>query len=109
MEGTPRKILEFSMAWKTFRVSLGMKLLLKCPAAYSLVRHLSCLNPYKMIHGKYVCVSKFTNVLSLLLNAKRVSENKCESLFQQYMVFSQFNTSVDRIAELFYELMASGT
>ena len=81
------QILEFSMAWKAFRVSLGMKLLLKCPAAYSLVRHLSCLNPYKMVLDKYVCVSKFTNVLSPLLNAKRVSENESESVLQQYMAF----------------------
>ena len=57
------------MESKTCLVQLLEKMLEKCPASYSLVRHLSCLNPVEMAPNKDACSAKFKKVLRLLVNS----------------------------------------
>ncbi|KAG1686949.1 Telomere-associated protein RIF1 [Nymphon striatum] len=82
-----REILEFRMECKACLVDLLKKLLEKCPATYSLVRHLSCLNPVNMASDKEVCSAKFKKVLMLLLSSGRISEKDCDPLLQEYGLF----------------------
>ena len=113
-----RQVMEFRMESTTCLVELLKKLLEKCPITYSLVRHLSCLNPVKMASQKEACSNKFKKVLTLLLNSNRVEEKDCDTLLQQYSMFldsipafgtnkfANFNSSVDGIDKLFSECMA---
>lgn len=68
------------MESKTCLIQLLEKMLEKCPVSYSLVRHLSCLNPVKMASNKEACSVKFKKVLRLLVNAERVKEEECDTL-----------------------------
>ena len=43
-----RQVMEFRMERKTFFIQVLEKMLEKSPASYSLVQHLSCLNPVKI-------------------------------------------------------------
>ncbi|KAG1682213.1 hypothetical protein GQR58_011218 [Nymphon striatum] len=113
-----REILEFRMECKACLVDLLKKLLEKCPATYSLVRHLSCLNPVNMASDKEVCSAKFKKVLMLLLSSGRISEKDCDPLLQEYglfldnipvfgtIKFSNFDNSTNRLDSLFFEYMS---
>ena len=54
-----KQVMEFRMESKTCVIQLLEKMLEKCPVSYSLVRHLSCLNPVKMASNKEACSVKF--------------------------------------------------
>ena len=82
-----RQVLEFRIEGKTCLVQLLEKMLEKCLASYSLVRHLSCLNPVEMAPNKDACSAKFKKVLRLLVNAERVKEEECDTLLQQFAMF----------------------
>ncbi|KAG1693155.1 hypothetical protein GQR58_007120 [Nymphon striatum] len=113
-----REILEFRMECKACLVDLLKKLLEKCPATYSLVRHLSYLNPVNMASDKEVCSAKFKKVLMLLLSSGRISEKDCDPLLQEYglfldnipvfgtIKFSNFDNSTNRLDSLFFEYMS---
>ena len=80
-------VTEFKMESKTCLIQLLVKMLEKCPVSYSLVKHLSCLNPVKMASNKEACSEKFKEVLRLLVNADRVKEEECDILLQQFAMF----------------------
>ena len=87
--------------------------------SYSLVRHLSCLNPVKMASNKEACSEKFKKVLRLLVNVERVKEDECDTLMQQFAMFldsipvfgserfANFQSAEDRVDTLIYECMAN--
>ena len=91
----------------------------KCPVSYSIVRHLSCLNPVKMASNKEACSVKFKKVLRLLVNAERVKEEEYDTLLQQFAMFldsipvfgserfANFQSAEDRVDTLFFECMAN--
>ena len=79
--------MEFRIEGKTCLVQLLEKMLEKCLASYSLVRHLSRLNPVEMAPNKDACSAKFKKVLRLLVNAERVKEEECDTLLQQFAMF----------------------
>ena len=87
-----RQVMEFRMERKTCLVQLLEKMLEKCLVSYSLVRHLSCLNPVKMASNKEDCSAKFKKVLRLLVYAERVEEEDCNTLLQQFATFFQSET-----------------
>ena len=106
------------MESKTCLIQLLEKMLEKCPVSYSLVRHLSCLNPVKMASNKEACSVKFKKVLRLLVNAERVKEEQYDTLLQQFMFldripvfgserFANFQSAEDRVDALFFECMAN--
>ena len=111
--------MDFRMESKTCLIQLLEKMLEKCPVTYSLVRHLSCLNPVKMASNKEACSEKFKKVLRLLVNADRVKEEECDTLLQQFAMFldnipvfgserfANFQSAVDRVDTLFFECMAN--
>ena len=47
-----RQVMEFRMETETSLIQFLENMLEKCSASYSLVRHLSCLNPVKMASNK---------------------------------------------------------
>ncbi|PFX23234.1 putative RNA-directed DNA polymerase from transposon BS [Stylophora pistillata] len=112
-----RQIMEFRVECKTSLMELLKKVLQNCPVSYSLVRHLSCLNPVMTATKKEDCLNKF-KVLTLLLNSGRVEDKDCDTLLQQYgmlvdnipvfenHIFADFNSSVDRVDRLFNECVA---
>ena len=114
-----RQVMDFRMESKTCLIQLLEKMLEKCPVTYSLVRHLSCLNPVKMASNKEACSEKFKKVLRLLVNADRVKEEECDTLLQQFAMFldnipvfgserfANFQSAVDRVDTLFFECMAN--
>lgn len=114
-----KQVMEFRMESKTCLIQLLEKMLEKCPVTYSLVRHLSCLNPVKMASNKEACSEKFKKVLRLLVNAERVKEEECDTLLQQFAMFldsipvfgserfANFQSAEDRVDTLFYECMAN--
>ena len=91
----------------------------KCLVSYSLVRHLSCLNPVKMASNKEACSVKFNKVLRLLVNAERIKEEECDTLLQQFAMFldsipvfgserfANFQSAEDRVDTLFFECLAN--
>ena len=109
-----RQVMEFRMERKTCLVQLLEKILEKCPVSYSLVRHLSCLNPVKMASNKENCSAKFKKVLRLLIYAERVEEEDCNTLLQQFATFlesipdfeserfANFQSAEDRVITLFF-------
>ena len=74
-----KQIMELRMESKTCLIQLLEKMLEKCPVSYSLVRHLSCLNPVKMASNKEACSVKFKKVLRL-----RVKEEECDTFLQKF-------------------------
>lgn len=82
-----KQVMEFRMECKTCLIQLLEKMLEKCPVSYSLVRHLSCLNPVKMASNKEACSVEFRKVLRLLVNAERVKEEEYDTLLQQFAMF----------------------
>lgn len=112
------EMMQFRMDCRACLIDLLTKLQEKCPASYSLVRHLSCFNPINMAKAKEVCSLKFKKVLTLLLNSERILEKDVDSILQEYNLFldnisvfgtkrfSDFNISTDRIDTLFHEFMA---
>lgn len=82
-----RALLEFRMSCKSFIVAVLKKVLHKCPLNYSLVKHLTCLNPNKMVSHKEECLGKFKKLLTLLHNASKFTEGECEQIQQEYLLF----------------------
>ena len=114
-----RQVIEFRMERKTFFIQVLEKMLEKSPASYSLFQHLSCLNPVKIASNKETCSAKFKKVLRLLVNAKRVKEEECDTILQQFAIFldsipvfgserfANFQSAEDRVDTLFFECMAN--
>ena len=114
-----KQVMEFKMESKTCLIQLLEKMSEKCPVSYSLVRHLSCLNPVKMSSNKEACSVKFKKVLRLLVNSERVKEEECDTLLQQFAMFldsitvfgserfANFQSAEDRVGTLFFECMAN--
>ena len=82
--------------------------------SYSLVRHLSCLNPVKMASNKEACSVKFKKVLRLLVNAQRIKEEECDTLLFLDSIpvfgserFANFQSAEDRVDTLCSECMAN--
>ena len=77
-----KQVMEFGMENKTCLIQLLEKMLEKCPVSYSLVWHLSCLNPVKMASNKEACSVKFKKVLRL-----RVKEEECDTFLRSWTAF----------------------
>ena len=109
-----KQVMELRMESKTCLIQLLEKMLEKCPVSYSLVRHLSCLNPVKMASNKEACSVKFKKVLRL-----RVKEEECDTFLQKFAIFldsipvfgserfANFQAAEDRVDTLFFECMAN--
>ena len=114
-----RQVMEFRMESKTCFIQVLEKMLEKSPASYSLFQHLSCLNPVKIASNKEACSAKFKKVLRLLVNAKRVKEEECDTILQQFAIFldsipvfgserfANSQSAEDRLDTLFFECMAN--
>lgn len=114
-----KRVMEFRMESKFCLIQILEKMLEKCPVSYSLVQHLSCLNPVKMVSNKEACSKKFKKVLRLLVNAERVKEEECDTLLQQFAMFmdnipvfgserfANFQSAEDRVDTHFFEWMAN--
>ena len=114
-----KQVMEFTMESKTCLIQLLKKMLKKCLVSYSLVRHLSCLNPVKMASNKEACSVKFKKVLRLPVNAERVKDEECDTLLQQFAMFldsipvfgserfANFQSVEDRVDTLFFACMAN--
>lgn len=82
-----KQILEFRAECKNFLIQMLKKILIKCPVSYSLVRHLSCLNPVNMASNKDDCKGKFKKVLTVMSNANKIQESECDVVLEQYYSF----------------------
>ena len=112
------QLMQFRMECKACLIDILTKLQEKCPASYSLVRHLSCLNPINMAKAKEACLLKFKKVITLLVNLERIAEKDVDNVLQEYTLFlhnipvfgiqrfADFNATNDRIDTLFHEFMA---
>ena len=110
-------MMQFRMECRACLIAVLAKLQEKCPASYSLVRHLSCLSPINMAKEKEACSLKFKKILTLLVNSGRVLEKDCDSLLQEYNLFldnipvfgslrfSNFSVTHDRVDNLLHEFM----
>lgn len=56
------------------------------PLKYSLVLHISFLDPREMAgtNGKMLCTAKLKKALTYLVNSHRVKEEDCDDILQQY-------------------------
>ena len=114
-----RDRLQFRMECKEFLVAALKKLLLKSPIVYSLVRHMSALDPRKMESSPDACRSNFKKIVSILSQHGRVHETECDIVWQQYSQFldnipiigtekfQKFSPKSDRVDELLCPFMAS--
>ena len=114
-----RQILEFRMECITFLVKLLQKVLTKCPITYSLVRNMSALNPQEMSKHGEVSRTSFKKIVYILLSAKRIDENDCDAVLEQYSTFIDnipsfgsdsfvnFSYKVDRVDEFLSTYLTS--
>ncbi|WAR23449.1 LOW QUALITY PROTEIN: hypothetical protein MAR_037118 [Mya arenaria] len=115
-----RQVMEFKVQCRSFVLKVLKKLLEKCPATYSLVQHLACLDPRKMSESKTRCKEKLKKVLTYLVAHKRINERDCDECIKEYCdfidnipsfgsaKFTEFNPNKDRLDE-FYSTFMSGT
>lgn len=113
-----KQILEFRAECKNFLIQMLKKILLKCPVSYSLVRHLSCLNPVNMASNKDDCKGKFKKVLTVMSNANKIQESECDVVLEQYysfldnipslgsVKFTSFDKKNDSVDILFHDCMS---
>ena len=117
---TKQLSLEFRVACKACLVSIVKKLLEKSPLKYSLVSNLRFLDPRMMcnLEAKDLCIKLLKRALTYLVNQKRIKEEICDEVVQQYQQFvdevvegnqsgfSEFNPLTDRVDSLLHELMS---
>ena len=110
-QATQLKVLEFRVACK--------ECLKKSPLKYSLVSNLRFLDPPMMcnLEAKDLCIKCLKKALNYLVNQKRIKEETCDEVVQQYKQcvhevvegnqsgFSEFNPLTDRVDSLLHELM----
>lgn len=123
-EGTSvsdKQVMEFRLDCRNFPIALLKKILNKCPISYSLVRNMAALNPKEMVAHPSACRERFKKVLTVLVSARRVKEQDCDAIVQQFGnfldsipvigsdMFSSFNSSTQRVDEFFSTLMAGDT
>ena len=123
-EGTSvsdKQVMEFRLDCRNFLIALLKKILNKCPISYSLVRNMAALNPKEMVAHPSACRERFKKVLTVLVSARRVKEQDCDAIVQQFGnfldsmpvigsdMFSSFNSSTQRVVEFFSTLMAGDT
>jgi len=114
-----RQKLEMKGMCRSFLVITTAKLLNKSPLKYSLVRNLSCLDPRQMISNRQDCSKKFKDVITKLVEVKRLMEKQCDDVIWQYNSFLDtglqndrqecvdFHPGSGRVDELFHRLMAN--
>lgn len=62
--------MEFRIDCRTFLIKTLMKILMKCPLTYSLVRNTSALDQREMANNPGVCREKMKKVLNVLMLVK---------------------------------------
>jgi hypothetical protein len=82
-----RNVLEFRMNCLEQLITLTEKLMLKAPIKHSLVRNLTFLNPHEMVEHPDDCIKRLRRVLASLITAKRIQENKCDDIVNEYKAF----------------------
>lgn len=82
-----RNILEIKMDAKQILIKLCSKLLEKSPVQYSLARCMVCLNPMEMALNPGSCTKLMERLLRILVDAKQIAEEKCDTVFQSYTEF----------------------
>ncbi|XP_052808541.1 uncharacterized protein LOC128237234 [Mya arenaria] len=113
-----RQVMEFKVQCRSFVLKVLKKLLEKCPATYSLVQHLACLDPRKMSESKTRCKEKLKKVLTYLVAHKRINERDCDECIKEYCdcidnfpsfgsaKFTEFNPNKDRLDEFYSTFMS---
>ena len=120
-QATQLKVLEFRVACKECLVSIVKKLLKKSPLNYSLVSNLRFLDPGMMcnLEAKDLCIKWLKRALNYLVYQKRIKEEICDEVVQQYKQFvdevvegnqsgfSEFNPLTGQLEDsLLHELMS---
>ena len=112
-----KQVMEFRIDCRTFLISTLMKVLMKCPLTYSLVRNMSALDPREMANNPSVCREKMKKVLNVLVNAGKTKEQHCDDILQEYAsfldkipvigsnLFLSFNPKTQRVDEFFIKHM----
>ena len=106
-----RQVMEFRMESTTCLIELLKKLLEKCPITYSLVRHLSCLNPVKMASHKQSCSNstKFWHCCWIRTGWKRKTVIlSCSSIACSWTAFLLLEpTNLPILTQVWMELISS--
>lgn len=82
-----RAALQFRMECKAFLLEVVKRLLLKAPVKYGLVRNLSCLKPSTMASDPESCKKKMKFALQKLALSKKVKEQDCDVILQEFSDF----------------------
>ena len=72
---------------KQILIKLCSKLLEKSPVQYSLACCMVCLNPMEMALNPASCTKLMERFLRILVDAKQIAEEKCDTVFQSYTEF----------------------
>ena len=112
-----RQALQYHMEVRDFLQKLCVKLCDKAPIKYKLVRCISCLTPKLICESKSVCLSRFRHVVEYLVNAKRLQNNQCDKLIEQFTEFvdemsskpefRNFDFRTDRLDTLYHNCLGS--
>ena len=114
-----RDVLQFRMECKEFLMASLKKLLDKSPIVYSLVRHMSALDPRKMASRPDACRADFKKILSFLAQQRRLQMTECDFVYQQFShfldsipligteKFKKFSVKEERVDELLCPLMST--
>jgi len=109
---------KFRESAKTFIITILTRLLDKSPLQYSLVKNMICLDARRMASKQEDCKEKMKRILHTLVQAKRLPEDDCDAILQQYGIyleevaggersrFSDFKPTASRIDTLLYQTMA---
>lgn len=82
-----KELMAFRLECKSFLFAVLMKLILKCPLSYSLVRNMVALDPREMVANPNICRAKFKRILTVLVNSNKLRGENCDSVLQEYSNF----------------------
>ena len=68
-------------------IKLCSKFLEKSPVRYRLAQCMVCLNPVEMALNPASCTKLMERLLHILVDAKQIAEEKCDTVFQSYTEF----------------------
>lgn len=86
-KATEKQVFDFRMQCKQFLIAILKKAFERSPLKNSLVRYLCCLDPRMMVKDKSKCELYMKNVLKHFVFLNRLSNEKAETILQQYTVF----------------------
>ena len=114
---TSKKFRCFKEECVLFLSEMMFKIFERSPLSSSVARNSSSLSPMLMTHQPELCKSRFQNLLSNLLDLKRVTAKECENTRMEYgnyfkdvvilnlSDFKSFNKSNTRLDDFFFKKM----